>query len=165
MEARLWERACLCVCVCVFPHAFILDCMCTSVCAWERQTETDRQTEKKENESLWVQRKTNSRKWRKFTQPTLQSSRSCSIYKDSKPSLHVCVCVCTQEHVFMWAVCVCVSAFQPVCVCVCVRASVCLCVCVKINKYAQLKASCYLAVKPEEVILWYTDNFGQNTGL
>lgn len=47
------------------------------------------------------------------------------------------------------------------CVCVCVYVSAC----VKINKYAQLKASCYLAVRPEEVILWYTDNFGQNTGL
>ena len=114
-------------------------------------------------ESLWGQRKTNSRKWRKFTQPTSQSSRSCSIYKDSKP--HYCVCVfvcvyvCTQEHVFMRAVCVCVSTFARLCVCMsaCVR--------VKINKYAQLKASCYLAVRPEEVILWYTDNFGQNTGL
>lgn len=74
-------------------------------------------------------------------------------------SKYVCVCVCTQEHVFMRAVCVCVSTFARLWLCMsaCVR--------VKINKYAQLKASCYLAVRPEEVILWYTDNFGQNTGL
>lgn len=56
---------------------------------------------------------------------------------------------------------VCISECAQLCVCVCVS----LCVCVRINKYAQLKTSCYLAVRPEEVILWYTDNFGQNTRL
>lgn len=84
----------------------------TCVGAWERQTDG-------RTESLWGQRKTNSRKWRKFTQPTLQSSRSCSIYKDSKPHyarecvcvrLSMCVCVCVHKSmfscelfVFVWA--------------------------------------------------------------
>lgn len=34
----------------------------------------------------------------------------------------------------------------------------------KLIKPTQLKASCYLAVDAEEVILWYTDHFGQNAG-
>lgn len=35
----------------------------------------------------------------------------------------------------------------------------------KLIKPTQLKASCYLAVGAEEVILWNTDHFGQKAGL
>lgn len=41
--------------------------------------------------------------WRKFTQPSLQNSRSCSIYKNRRPLLRVCVCfhVCLGTHLSM----------------------------------------------------------------
>lgn len=75
------------------------------------------------------------------------------------------VCVRVQGHKSMFScqlfVCVC-AHFQHFPQSVSAQTHVCS---LKLIKPAQLKASCYLAVRPEEVILWYTDNFGQNTGL
>lgn len=70
-------------------------------------------------------------------------SRSCSIYKNSKN-------LCFYVHHLS------VSAYLSA------EAHVHA---LKLIKPTQLKASCYLAVGEEEVILWYTDHFGQNAGL
>lgn len=78
MEARLLG---VCPCLCAFScgHNQL------HPSAWDGEGQSDRMR-------LRAQRKSECRNWRKFTQPTLQSSRSCSIYKGGKsPLTYVCV--------------------------------------------------------------------------
>ena len=131
----------VCACLCALSH--VLRPSRVHSYEHDRQWETERTDWR--SASLWVQR--NKRGPESGGSLHSRVPGAALFIKTVNPHY---ICVCAQEYVFMCRLCECSS--ETVC-------------CIKINKYAQLKASCYLAVRPKEVILRYTDNFGQNTEL
>lgn len=77
-----------------------------------------------------------TQKVEKFTQPAFAKT---ALFKDSEASLHMCICK-SERLALMYSK----SSSGAVGLCVCVRT---IRVCVQINKYTQLKASCYLVVE------------------
>lgn len=138
------------VCVSLCVSSLSVACVHHDVHESDRQRDTERR--EREREFVSTKKKQLQKVEEVYTADFAELQELLYLERHRASTTSVCECVCTQELFSP-----CASTF----VCVCKSARVC----VKINKCAQLMASCYLAVRPEEVILWYTDNFGQYTGL